>query len=213
MRGLATLTTLAAVAVLVVAALATGAPSQARMTISARPTVLAWAASAQLLGVARGAGPESVVTVEVKECGSSTFREYAEAHVNAGGGWSMDVATAVTSMYRAAWRDARSAPVTIRQRASVTLAGERSGDGFVVAAISKRSLWRKRVEVQRRSGGAWRTVRTVRLADSVRSTGQVSVSEARFRLSVAKGTQLRVRLPLAEARPCYVESVSRVVRA
>jgi hypothetical protein len=189
------------------------APTQARMTISARPTVLGWAESAQLLGVARGAGPESVVRVEVKECGSSTFREYAEAHVNTGGGWSMEVATAVTSMYRAAWRDARSAPVTIRQRASVLLARERAGSGFVVSVISKRSLWRKRVEVQRRVGSAWRLVRTVRLTDSVHSTGQVSASEARFRLPVPKGTLLRARLPLAEARPCYVESLSRVVRA
>jgi hypothetical protein len=189
------------------------APTQARMTISARPTVLAWAESAQLLGVAGGAGPESVVRVEVKECGSSTYREYAEAHVNTGGGWSMDVATSVTSMYRAAWRDARSAPVTIRQRASVLLARERAGSGFVVSVISKRSLWRKRVEVQRRVGSAWRMVRTVRLTDSVHSTGQVSASEARFRLPVPKGTLLRARLPLAEARPCYVESLSRVVRA
>jgi hypothetical protein len=207
---------LAAVALLAALAAVTDVSSaltQARMTITARPTVLAWAESAQLLGLARGAGPESVVKVEVKECGSSTFREYAEAHVNAGGGWSMDVTTAVTSMYRAAWRDTRSAPVTIRQRASVLLARERSGAGFVVSVISKRSLWRKRVEVQRRVGSAWRSVRTLRLSDSVDSTGQVSASEARFHLSVPKGTLLRARLPLAEARPCYVESVSRVVRA
>jgi hypothetical protein len=209
-RALATLVLLAALAAV---SDASTAPTQTRMTISARPTVLAWAESAQLFGVARGAGPESVVTVEVKECGSSTFREYAEAHVNAGGGWSMDVATAVTSTYRASWRDARSAPVTIRQRASVTLARSRAGSGFVVSVISKRSLWRKKVEVQRRSGGAWRPVRTVRLTDSVRSTGQVSASEARLRLPVPKGALLRARLSLAEARPCYLESVSRVVRA
>jgi hypothetical protein len=209
-RALATLVLLAALAGV---SNASTAPTQTRMTISARPTVLAWAESAQLFGVARGAGPESVVTVEVKECGSSTFREYAEAHVNAGGGWSMDVATAVTSTYRASWRDARSAPVTIRQRASVTLARSRAGSGFVVSVISKRSLWRKKVEVQRRSGGAWRPVRTVRLTDSVRSTGQVSASEARLRLPVPKGALLRARLSLAEARPCYLESVSRVVRA
>jgi len=209
---------LAVAALTVLAALAavtdvSTAPTQARMTISARPTVLAWAESAQLLGIAPGAGPESVVTVEVKECGSSRFREYAEAHVNAGGGWSMDVATAVTSTYRAAWRDARSPQVTIRQRASVTLARERTGARFVVSVISKRSLWRKRVEVQRRVGGTWQTVRTLRLTDSVRSTGQVSASEARFRLSVPKGALLRARLPLSGARPCYVESVSRLVRS
>lgn len=205
------LTALAAAAALVVIAIASGAPTQARMTITARPTVLDWAESAQLFGVARGAGPESVVTVEVKECGSSTFHEYAEAHVNAGGGWTMDVANGVASVFRAAWRGARSSEVPIRQGASVSLA--RSRAGFVVSVISRRSLWRKRVEIQHRRGGAWRTVRAVRLTESVRSTGNVSVSEARLRLSVPRGALLRARLPGSEARPCYVESVSRTVRA
>jgi hypothetical protein len=209
-RALATLVLLAALAAV---SNASTAPTQTRMTISARPTVLGWAESAQLLGVARGAGPESVVTVEVRECGSDVFRTYAEAHVNAGGGWAMDVATGVTSTFRAVWRDARSSPVTIRQAASVTLARSRAERGFVVTAISRRSLWRRNAEIQRRQGGVWRTVRSVRLTDSVRSTGQVSASEARFRVSAPKGTLLRARLPLAEARPCYVESVSRVVRA
>jgi hypothetical protein len=207
------LVTLSALVVLVSAHAGSTATSQARVTIFARPTVLGWAESAQLFGVARGAGPESVVTVEVKECGSSTFREYAEAHVNAGGGWSADVATAVTSTFRASWRGTRSAHVTIRQAASVSLARSRSGAGFVVGVIAKRSLWRKRVEIQRPQGGAWRTMRTVRLTDSVRSTGRVSAAEARFQLAVPKGTLLRARLPLSEAKPCYVESVSRTVRA
>jgi hypothetical protein len=53
----------------------------------------------------------------------------------------------------------------------------------------------------------------VRLTDSMRSTGLVSVSEARFRLAVPKRTLLRAVLPLAQARPCYVRSVSKVVKA
>jgi hypothetical protein len=103
--------------------------------------------------------------------------------------------------------------VPIRQGASVSLARSRAGAGFVVSVISRRSLWRKKVEIQHRRGGAWRTVRAVRLTESVRSTGNVSVSEARFRLSAPRGALLRARLPGSEARPCYVESVSRTVRA
>ena len=69
------------------------------------------------------------------------------------------------------------------------------------------------VEIQRRTGGAWRTVRKMRLTDSVKSTGLVSASEARFRLAVPKRAVLRAVLPFAEARPCYVRSFSKVVRA
>ena len=186
---------------------------QARLTIFARPAVVAWAQSATVFGAARGAGSQDVVTVQVRECGSSAFSTYAEAHLNAGGGWELPVGTAVTSTFRARWRSSTSAPVTIRQAASVLLARERAGRGFVVTAISKRSLWRKTVEIQRRTGGAWRTVRKMRLTDSVKSTGLVSASEARFRLAVPKGAVLRAVLPFAEARPCYVRSFSKVVRA
>jgi hypothetical protein len=186
---------------------------QARLTIFARPAVVAWAQPATVFGAARGAGPQDVVTVQVRECGSSAFSTYAEAHVNAGGGWELPVGTAVTSTFRARWRSSTSAPVTIRQAASVLLARKRAGRGFVVTAISKRSLWRKTVEIQRRTGGAWRTVRKMRLTDSVKSTGLVSASEARFRLAAPKGAVLRAVLPLAEARPCYVRSFSKVVRA
>jgi hypothetical protein len=184
-----------------------------RVTIFARPAVVAWAQPATVFGAASGAGPEDVVEVQVRECGSPSFRAYAEAHVNAGGGWSMPVGTSVTSAFRAVWKRLQSPPTTIRQGANVGLARSRSGDRFVVGVTAKRSFWRRQVEIQRRSGGAWRTVRKVRLTDSVNSTGIVSSSEARFRLAVPKGTQLRAVLPLAEARPCYVRSVSKVVRA
>jgi len=183
-----------------------------RLTIFARPNAVAWAQPATVFGTASRAAPQDVVRVEVRECGSSAFRAYAEAHVNAGGGWSMPVGTAVTSTFRARWRSATSAPVTIRQAASVQLARERAGRGFLVTAVSKRSLWRRTVEIPRRSGGDWRTVRKVRLTDSVKSTGLVSASEARFRLSVPRGTQLRAVLAAAQAAPCYVRSVSRVIR-
>ena len=183
------------------------------VTIFARPTAVAWAEGAQLFGTARGAGPDDTVAIEVRECGSRSFRPYAEAHASAGGGWVLAVGTAVTSTFRARWRDLTSTGVTIRQGASVLLAPRREGSGFVVSVIAKRSFWRKKVEIQRRQAGAWRTVRTVTLTDSVSSTGTVSANEATFRLSVPRGTQLRAVLPSAEARPCYTKSVSRMVRA
>lgn len=212
MRRLA-FATLVAFAAVVGVTDARPADSQARVTIFARPAVVAWAQVATVFGTASGAGPEDVVEVQVRECGSPSFRAYAEAHVNAGGGWSMPVGTSVTSTFRAVWKRFQSPPVTIRQGANVSLARSRSGDRFVAGVTAKRSFWRRQVEIQRRSGGAWRTVRKVRLTDSVNSTGVVSSSEARFRLAVPKGTLLRAVLPLAEARPCYVRSVSKVVRA
>jgi hypothetical protein len=212
MRRLA-LGTAFALAAVAAATDARPAALQARVTIFARPAVVAWAQPAMVFGAAAGAGPEDVVAVRVRECGSSSFRAYAEAHVNAGGGWSMPVGTSVTSTFRAVWGRFSSAPVTIRQAANVGLARSRSGEEFVVGVTAKRSLWRRQVEIQRRWDSAWRTLRKVKLTDSVKSTGLVSASEARFRLAVPKGALLRAVLPLAEAKPCYVRSVSKVVRA
>lgn len=191
---------------------ATGEPG-ARVTMFARPVVVDWAQSATLFGAAAGAGPADVVKVETKECGSDVFRPYVEAHVSVGGGWSAEAAPGVTSTFRVVWRGSASNQVTIRQRAKVVLTPRRAGPGYTAAVVGRRSAWRKRVVVERRVERTWRAVKSVVLADSVRSTGTVSVSQATFRLSVPKGTQLRAVLPLAQAKPCYVRSVSRTVRA
>lgn len=209
-----TLTLLLALSALAAVTDALPSSSQARVTIFARPTVVAWAQSATVFGAVTGmGGPRDVVKIQVRECGGSGFRTYAEAHLNAGGGWSMPVGTSVTSTFRAVWGSTTSLPVTIRQGANVGLERRRSGGGFVVGVTAKRSFWRKQVEIQRRASDSWRTVRKVILTDSVSSTGVVSASEATFRLPAPRGTQLRALLPLAQAKPCYVQSVSKVVRA
>jgi hypothetical protein len=189
------------------------ASGQSRITIFARPTVVAWAEPATLYGAAPGASHDDVVTIEVKECGSNFFRAFAELHPSSGGGWTTPAGSAITAAYRATWRNETSPAVTVRQAADVGLERRRSGGGFNVAASGKRSFWRKAVEIQRRRGGSWRTVKTVRLTDSASSTGVVSVSAATFRLAVPRGTFLRALLPAAQAAPCYVASTSRPIRA
>jgi hypothetical protein len=189
------------------------ASSAQRVTIFARPTTVGWTEAALLYGTAIGASPQDVLKIELKECGSTIHRTLMEAHVLSGGGWSAPVAPGVTSSVRAVWKRSASASVTIRQEAWVSLERRRSGSGLLVSVTSKRSLWRRVVEIQRRSGGAWRTVKHVRLTDSVTSTGTVSASRATFALEVPSGTRLRAVLPQGEAKPCYVRSVSRVVSA
>ena len=204
---------LAAAATLLVNApsAARSAPEQ-RVTIFARPTTVAWAQIATLYGTAEGAGHEDVVVIESKDCGSSFFRTFVELHPSSGGGWTTPVGTGITSTFRAVWKNATSQQVTIRQGANVQLARERSGGRFVVSVSAKRSFWRKRVEIERRASGKWRPVRQLVLTDSVTSTGVVSVSEARFRLAVPKGSMLRAVLTTAQAKPCYIASTSRVLR-
>lgn len=204
------LTGLAAAVLAAPAAL--GSDVQSRMTIFARPTVIGWTEYAQLYGTAPGAGHDDIVTIEVRECGSTAFQTFVELHPSSGGGWSTQAGSAVTATYRASWRGRTSASVTIRQRASVLLERKRSGDGFTVSVIARRSFWRRPVLLQRRTRAGWQTVRRVVLTDSVRSTGRVSVSAATVQPRVPRGTVLRALLPGVQAGPCYVESASRAVR-
>jgi hypothetical protein len=191
---------------------ALGSDAQSRMTIFVRPTVIGWAESALLYGTAPGASHADVVTIQVRECGSAAFRTFVELHPSSGGGWSTPAGAAVTAAYRATFRGRTSATVTVRQRADVRLERRRSGSGFLVSVIARRSFWRKQVVIQRRQGGRWQDLRRVVLTDSVSSTGTVSASQATVRLAVPRGTVLRAFLPETQARPCYAASTSRAVR-
>lgn len=205
-------TFVAATILVVPPALGTERVTSQGVTIFARPSVIDWAKVARLYGTAPGAGQDDVVTIEVRECGSTSFRTLVELHPFAGGGYSTEVGSAITATYRAAFRGRTSSTVTIRQRANVGLERRRSGNGYVVSVSAKRSFWRKPVLIQRRQGARWQTVRRVVLTDSVGSTGTVSSSQATFSLAVPRGTVLRAFLPEAQARPCYAASSSRRVR-
>jgi hypothetical protein len=187
--------------------------AQSPPTIFARPLVLDWAQPAQLYGSAPGASRDDVVTIEVRECGSSFFRTFVEVHASAGGGWFAEVGSLVTATYRAVFGGRASRSLTIRQRARIVLERRRSGRGFLVAVVGKRSFWRRPVVIQRRRVGGWETLRRVGLVDSPASPGTVSASQATFRLSVPRGTVVRAVLPAVQAGPCYVESFSRAIRA
>jgi hypothetical protein len=184
-----------------------------RVTIFARPTVLGAPGSiATVFGSVDNGRAGETVTIQAKDCGSSFFRTAAETETHSGGGWSIQFSSGINTTVRAVWKDSSSTQVAIRQRANVFLDKQRSGRGLRVGVGGKRSFWRKKVDIQRRQGGSWKTVKSVVLTDSSTSSGSGSWTEAKFRLAVPNGTPVRAVLPLAEARPCYLPGVSRTVR-
>lgn len=188
------------------------AGASADVTIFARPTVLGWTQTATLYGSVDGAGSQDVVSIQSRVCGFSFFKPHSEVHLNAGGGWSTPVGGGITTTYRAVWKGRRSANVTIWSGAGVYLEPTRSRNRFIVTVVSRRSLWRRQVAIQRREASGWRTLRTVVLSDSLPGAGVTSASAATFRLSVPRGTAIRAFLPTSEAKPCYVASASKAVR-
>ena len=181
-----------------------------RVTLLARPTVLSGAQSVTLFGsVDNGKGGE-IVTIQAKDCGQRFFTGVASATTRAGGAWTEEYFPAITTTFRAVWKGAASAHVTVRLHPRVSLF-QRSPRRFEVFVGG--AFWRKSVLIQRRQQGSWATVKSVVLTDTYSQPGsRFATTGATFGASYSKGTQIRAVLPLSQARPCYLAGVSKTVR-
>lgn len=187
-----------------------------RVTILARPTVVPGGKTVILFGSVDSRKEGEEVAIQAKDCGQDVFRVVDGAITREGGGWSTDWYPFITTTVRAVWNDVASAQITLRQRAAVYLRKERLPREFEVAIVGKKTLWRKRVLIQRFDPrlGTWSLVRTVVLTETGSNGPLTSTvySRAEFSASFPKGTRLRAVFPLAQARPCYLAGVSLTLR-
>jgi hypothetical protein len=206
---LALAATLGALAV----AVAASAAAQSRgVTLQARPTNLGPTQNAFLTGGVSSGRTGETLMLQAKPCGSTSFRNLFVFRTGPGGRWSREYGPGVNTVVRVRWKGAFSAPVTLRQAPLVQL-DQTSTREFEVGVGSLGMMWRKRVDIQQRTGGRWVRVRSVVLTKTYSSPGQSGVwTDADFTLSVPRGTVLRAVLPAAQARPCYLGSVSNPLR-
>lgn len=189
------------------------------VTLVARPTVHGGRGpQVTLLGsVASGKANEDV-TIEAKECGQTSFRGITVTHTHEGGGWSLQYRPAMNTTLRAVWKDAKSTPVSIQERAWIQLGSrQRPGKGlaFEVEISAKHQFWRRHVVVQRfeRRLGRWTDIKKVVLTDTAAQGGSSYVwSSGEFRLFVPRGTLIRAVFPFSQARPCYLTGYSNQLR-
>lgn len=180
--------------------------------MTARPTALRWAQGATLFGTVESGRADEEVTIQARDCGQKSFTNAAAILTHQGGTWTTQFGRGINATIRAVWKDAVSATVELRQQPNVQLL-RRSAKRFEVAIASKGQFWRKRVLVQRRTGGSWKTLKTVVLTETHAPPGTGTTwTEAEFRLSVPRGSILRAQLPLSQARPCFLPSTSATVR-
>lgn len=208
-----------ALALLLVSGLAVGTAGPAgstgtaaeRVTLVARPRALAAFQPAILFGTVSSGRENETVTVEAKDCGRRSFTGVAAVLTHPGGTYTLEFSRGINTTVRAVWRGEASALVTIRQQVRVDFV--RLGSGrYSVSGVGRTSLWRKRAQVQRRSGGRWRTIKTVVLSDSGAPPGSPIIwSTGEFALKVPRGSILRAVLHRSQVRPCYLAGVSRTV--
>ena len=206
-------TPFAVLAVAAFVAVAASATAQSRaVTLEARPTALGPTQNTFLSGGVSSGRNGETLTLQAKPCGSTSFRNLFVFKTGPGGRWLREYGPGVNTVLRVRWKGAFSAPVTLRQAPLVQL-DETSAGEFEVGVESLGMMWRKRVEVQRRTGGRWVRVRSVVLTETYASPGHSGVwTDAKFRLSVPRGTALRAVLTAAQAKPCYLGSASNSIR-
>lgn len=212
MRAALALAAVIALAASGAAASADGRPT-ASVTLSARPTTLTWSQSATLFGAVDSREAGQRVTIEVKSCPLTTFREVTVAETGDGGTFTLTYGVGVNTAVRAVWRSATSAPVELRKIPRLQLHRFAAGK-FQVGVSSNGTMWRKKVQFQHRAGGKWVTVKTVALTKTIEQGGGGSVwTEAEFSAKVPRGRLVRAVLPASQAKPCYLAGVSNTVRA
>jgi hypothetical protein len=189
------------VSVLVAALGTASAPSQpAPLTIRSSEAVVVYGDRVRVSGLLRGRPAGTSVTVYVRRHGETAFAPVSAADTGTGGAWSFSFEPTIRSWVEARAGELTSARVAVRVRPRLTL--RRRGDGLFAHAVAARSFRGRHVWVQRRSGGAWRSVRRVVLDDPPR----------RFRARLPRGvSRVRVSLPRAQAGPGYEPTVSRAV--
>ena len=204
--------TAAALAVVCLTAAASAAAQSRVVTLEARPTRLGPTQNAVLTGGVSSGRSGETLTLQARPCGTSSFRNLFVFKTGPGGRWLREYAPGINTVLRVRWRSAVSREVTVRQ-APVVQIDETSPGRFEVGVGSLGMMWRKQVEIHRRAGGRWQRIRSVTLTDTYASPGSSGVwTDTEVRLRVPRGTQLRAVLTSAQARPCYLGSVSYAIR-
>lgn len=210
-------TRLTAVVTVVAALASAAAAAPEQVTLLARPDVALGGSRVTLFGSVDSGKAEEIVTIEAKDCGSSTqsFREVASARTRDGGGWSVDYHPGTTTTLRAVWRSATSTQVIVRQKAWIQLRRlPGSPREFEVSVGGRSHFWRKRALIQLfdRRLGTWTTVKSVVLTETGGFPGYGGVRTwEKFTASIPRNRVIRAFLPLSQARPCYLAGVSKLV--
>jgi hypothetical protein len=140
------------------------------------------------------------VTVFSQPYGGGSFRSVATVLTGSGGGWSLLARPGINTAFEARWHGGTTAPVGVGVHPLVTLTRLRNGH-FYVRVRAGHLFPRRLVQLQRRVGTHWKTVRQVRLG--VRSL-------AEFKAALPKGrSTLRAAFSVNQAGAGFLGGLSR----
>jgi len=172
----------------------------------ARPAARVVAGRAVTLsGTVAGSPPGTKVAIMAQPFGATSFTEVATVATGAGGAWRYLARPTIQTTYQASANGGTSAPATVGVRPAVSLRLVAGGWYRTQVRAGAASFAGRSVQLQRRDGDRWVTVRRSRLGRD---------SAATFRASlVPAGTEVRVALSVNQAGPGYLAGFSRALTA
>ena len=146
--------------------------------------------------------PGEQVIVFSQAYGAGSPHSVATVLTGAGGTWTYLARPGVATTYTASWHGGLSAPVSISVHPRVVLTLLKSGR-FVIAVSGGHTFARRLVQLQRRVGTRWVTLKRVRLG--IRS-------RAEFKLALPNGrSSLRAAFSVNQAGPGFLGGTSRTL--
>jgi hypothetical protein len=140
------------------------------------------------------------VVVFSKVYGTSSFRSIATVLSGPGGAWSYLVRPRIATAYQASWHSGLSAAVSVGVHPRLALTRYRNGH-FFISVTGNHPFARRVVQLQRKVGTRWVTIRRVRLG--VRS-------RVEFRATLPKGrSTVRAAFSVNQAGAGYLGGTSR----
>jgi plastocyanin len=184
------------------------------VSLTAAPPTVAYGQSVTLSGVVSSGAAGERVTVDAMECGKTSFTRIGTATSTASGAWTSTTKPVMNTIYRANWKNTKSAQLSEKVRPVVTLKRVRARR-FSTSVTAAQSFVGRYVLLQRyaRTRRVWKTVKRVTLRSVKPGTAPTMISTAGFRARVARGTRLRALLTQAQAGTCYAAARSRTIKA
>jgi len=184
------------------------------VSLTAAPPTVAYGQSVALSGLVSNGASGETVTVDAMECGKTAFTKVATATSIANGAWTSTTKPAMNTVYRASWKNTKSAQLSEKVGPVVRLKRLRAGR-FSTSVTAAQSFVGKYVVLQRyvRTRRAWKTVKRVTLRTVKPGTPPTMISSAGFRARVARRSSLRALLTQAQAGACYAPARSRTIKA
>jgi plastocyanin len=190
------------------------AAAPASLSVSARPLLVTYGASAALTGVLSTQVVGENVDVLAQPCGASSATKAATVKTTTGGAYTATVKPLRRTTYTTKSKALTSSVVSVRVRPRLRLVRV-APHRYSIRVHAARSFAGKYASFQRYNGTLrrWVAVRSVRLNANSTGVAPTVVTSASFRSSVRGGLRVRATLGQTAVGSCYAPGLSNTIRS